>query len=112
MNNDMVRDLITEAFTHDDMDLDVFKDNQNGWSWYSGSTLLLREGTPVHKNVVDVCNSDDYNENWLYDTIKGIILADLCKRYSKLADSVSILEDNIEIALGKVYELLWHDCAD
>ena len=104
--------------------VDVLKDDENGWAWYFGRTLLVREGSSTHQNIVDVIGSIDHSSDYMeldeagYGnvlisyTINSIILADLCKRYDTLATSIDDMDSEIEKAIGSVYNLLWHDCAE
>lgn len=104
--------------------VDVLKDDENGWAWYMGRTLLVREGSKTHQNIINVIGSVDHSTDYmeldeagygnLYTShiISNIILADLCKRYDTLATSVDNMDSEIEKAIGNVYNLLWHDCAD
>lgn len=104
--------------------VDIFKDDKSGWAWYLGRTLLVREGSKTHQNIVDVIGSVDHSTDYMEmdeagygnvfiaHIISNIILADLCKRYDTLAGSVDDMHSDIEKAIGNVFDLLWHDCAD
>ena len=113
VTNEMVRDWITEALADGFVEGNVIKDEENGWSWYKDRCLLLHEGTKTHEEIVKLCKSDDNKyRNWLYDSIKGIILSDLCSRYDTLAMAIDRMDCEIENAVGGVYGLLWRNCAD
>lgn len=92
--------------------VDIFKDDENGWAWYLGRTLLVHEGSRTHRNIVRAIQFREIGDISISHTIINIILADLCKRYDTLAESVDNMHSNIEKAIGNVFDLLWHDCAD